>query len=246
MGKNIIITEKQFDYIIKNMRKMPMLNEIYQETRNDSYPISLNETNAKRLIDRHTANGYAIISACRGGNDFGLGDSQRDKDRLAQINKERMRELIADIQKAGFSYTLSYGGFIENKGTENEEGVYERSVIVYAEKRDGSVDMNGLKDFAIAECKKFNQDNVLVVMPNEKPKYINQKGGIDFELDGQATFNDISQTYFTDLHKNTQDKIKQGSKPTRFSFNESLIAPIPQCYSERHVRSLKGEVFLLR
>ena len=55
MGKNIIITEKQFDYIIKNMRKMPMLNEIYQETRNDSYPISLNETNAKRLIDRHTA-----------------------------------------------------------------------------------------------------------------------------------------------------------------------------------------------
>lgn len=43
MGKNIIITEKQFDYIIKNMRKMPMLNEIYQETRNDSYPISLNE-----------------------------------------------------------------------------------------------------------------------------------------------------------------------------------------------------------
>ena len=60
MGKNIIITEKQFDYIIKNMRNMPMLNEIYQETRNDSYPISLNETNAKRLIDRHTANGYAI------------------------------------------------------------------------------------------------------------------------------------------------------------------------------------------
>ena len=49
MGKNIIITEKQFDYIIKNMRKMPMLNEIYQETRNDSYPISLNETNAKKL-----------------------------------------------------------------------------------------------------------------------------------------------------------------------------------------------------
>lgn len=246
MSRNIIITESQYEYIVRGLKNMPLLTEVYGGTKNTSYPISLNETNAKRLLNRHTANGYAIISACRGRDDFNLGDTPQDRQKLANINAERTRQLIADVQKVCFSYTLAYGGFIENKGEANEEHVYERSVIVYAEKRDGKAYPQELYKFAVAECEKFNQDSVLIKMPNDKPKYVKSNGDIDFTFEGEPTFDDISQTYFTDLHKNTQGKIKNGSRPTRFIFTESFIAPKPQCYSESHIRYLKGEVFLLK
>lgn len=224
----------------------PALSEVYVGTTNKSNIVSINETNAKRLLDRHTASGYAIISACRGRAEFNLGDSPNDTRKLAEINQKRTRDLINDIQNNGFSYTLCYGGFVENLGSEDEENVYERSVIVYATKRDGTNDAEALRGFAIEECKRFNQDSVLICMPNEKPQYIKQDGSVDFGFSGNVAFNDIAQTYFKDLHKNTQGKIKSGSKPTRFSFTECYIAPKPQGLSESHTRSLKGEVFLLK
>ena len=224
----------------------PMLSEVYVSTTNKSDIVTINETNAKRLLDKHTSRGYAIISACRGRAEFGLGDTPDDTRKFNEINQKRTRELVKDIQNAGFSYTLCYGGFIENLGEEDEENVYERSVIVYATKRDGSDDVDALRNFAIEECRKFNQDSVLICLPDGKPQYIKQDGTIDFELGGEVAFNDIAQTYFTDLHKNTQSKIKPESKPTRFSFLECYIAPKPMGLSEMHIRELKGEVFLKR
>ena len=235
------ITEREIMGIIKeavykildSSNNAPKLNEVYESTNNNSEIVPINETNAKRLLDRHTANGYAI-----------LGDSLQDNQRLNTINAQRTRELINDIQKQGFSYTLSYGGFIENLGTDDEENVYERSVIVYAQKRNGETNPKDLFDFAIAECGKFNQDSVLIKMPDNTPKYYKKDGTVDFTFDGNVAFNDVAQEYFTDLHKNTEKKINPDTKPTRFSFTECYIAPKPQCYSESHVRSLKGEIFL--
>ena len=246
------ITEREIMGIIKeavykildSSNNAPKLNEVYESTNNNSEIVPINETNAKRLLDRHTANGYAIISACRGKSDFNLGDSLQDNQRLNTINAQRTRELINDIQKQGFSYTLSYGGFIENLGTDDEENVYERSVIVYAQKRNGETNPKDLFDFAIAECGKFNQDSVLIKMPDNTPKYYKKDGTVDFTFDGNVAFNDVAQEYFTDLHKNTEKKINPDTKPTRFSFTDCYIAPKPQCYSESHVRSLKGEIFL--
>ena len=44
------------------------LNECYSEnTSNKGDLVSLNEVNARSLIDRHSADGYVIISPCRGG-----------------------------------------------------------------------------------------------------------------------------------------------------------------------------------
>src|SRR5574344_1896222 len=109
------ITEREIMGIIKeavykildSSNNDPKLNEVYESTNNNSEIVPINETNAKRLLDRHTANGYAIISACRGKSDFNLGDSLQDNQRLNTINAQRTRELINDIQKQGFSYTLS-------------------------------------------------------------------------------------------------------------------------------------------
>lgn len=223
------------------------LTECYSEkTSNKADLVSLNEVNAKSLIDRHTADGYVIISPCRGGADFGLDPNDpTQKEKLAYINNQRVKELVGILKQADFSYTPTYGGFIENQGTPNEENVYERSFVVYNHHKDGSVgDFEELRQFALDMAKKYNQDSVLIQEPNGKPQYVKQDGEVDFGFDGDVAFNDLSQEYFTDLHKNSHKTMRDGSRPTRFSFLESYINPAPQCYGERISRAKMGEIFL--
>jgi hypothetical protein len=224
------------------------LIEYRENTNNHGKIISINENNIKRMISTHSDNGYIVISPCRGGDDFGIDpeENQHESDKLAHINRNRVKSLINDIKQSGFSYTPTYGGFKENLGTSKETTVYERSFIVYnKDKRGNNRDFNELYKFGLEMCRKYNQDSFLVQAPGENPKYITQDGNVDFEFDGGKVFNDVSQEYFTDLHKNTH---KNGDiskrKPTRFSFTEAYVNPKPQCYSERHVRWANGEVFI--
>lgn len=219
----------------------------YRKTNNNGKLVSINENDIKRIISTHSDNGYIVVSPCRGGADFGIDPtkSKSEYDKLAHINKTRIKSIIDDIKKSGFSYTPTYGGFKENLGTEQETIVYERSFIIYNKDRNGNdLNFEDLYNFGLYLCKKYNQDSFLVKAPNDKPKYITQDGSVDYEFDGGVTFNDLSQEYFTDLHKNTHksnDISKR--KPTRFSFTEAFVNPKPQCYSERHTRWLNGEVF---
>ncbi len=225
------------------------LNECYSEkTNNRADLVSLNEVNARSLIDRHTADGYVIISPCRGGADFGLDPNDpRQKEILADINHKRVKEFVNILKQTDFSYTPVYGGFIENKGKENEENVYERSFVVYNHHKDGSVgDFEELRQFALDMARKYNWDSVLIQEPNGKPQYVKQNGEVDFGFDGDIAFNDLSQEYFTDLHKNSHKTMGDDSSPTRFSFLESYINPAPQCYGERVSRARNGEIFLTR
>lgn len=225
------------------------LGECYNEnTGNRADLVSLNEVNARSLIDRHTADGYVIISPCRGGSDFGLDPNDpKQKEMLADINNKRVKEFVDILKHTDFSYTPVYGGFIENKGKENEENVYERSFVVYNHHKDGSVgDFEELRQFALDMARKYNQDSVLIQEPNGKPQYVKQDGEIDFGFDGDIAFNDLSQEYFTDLHKNSHKTMGDGNSPTRFSFLESYINPAPQCYGERVSRARNGEIFLTR
>lgn len=236
-------------YEKNNAKRGNFLTECYSEkTSNKADLVSLNEVNAKSLIDRHTADGYVIISPCRGGADFGLDPNDpTQKEKLAYINNQRVKELIGILKQTDFSYTPTYGGFIENQGTPNEENVYERSFVVYNHHKDGSVgDFEELRQFALDMAKKYNQDSVLIQEPNGKPQYVKQDGEVDFGFDGDVAFNDLSQEYFTDLYKNSHKTMGDGSKPTRFSFLESYINPAPQCYGERVSRAKMGEIFLTR
>jgi hypothetical protein len=233
------------------MKRMGMfapnfLNEIKGGTQNNAPMVSLNELNAKSLINRHTKDGYVIVSPCRGADDFGLDkNNPTDVQKLSNINKQRIREFIDILKQSGFSYTPVYGGFIENKGEENEEHVYERSFVIYPYDKNGNLrEFNELYDFALEMCRKYNQDSVLVAKPNETPKYITKDNNVDMEFSGDVTFNDVSQEYFTDLHKNTNKYDMTNRKPTRFTFEGCYLNPSPQCYSERHVRYLMGEKFL--
>lgn len=242
----INITEARIDNAVKKTLNN-FLKEYRQGTRNNAKLVSINENDIKRMIASHSDSGYIVISPCRGGDDFGINPkaSQAEANQLAQINKERVREIIKDIKASGFSYTPTYGGFIENKGTDKETTVYERSFIVYNKDREGKTgDFRELYEFGLEMCKKYNQDSFLIQAPGEKPKYITQDGTVDMEFNGGKVFNDVSQTYFTDLHKNTHKKGDiNNRKPTRFSFTEAYVNPKPQCYSERHARWMNNEIF---
>jgi hypothetical protein len=238
--------DKSLDLMIRmgeNVINENFLRDFSPHTKNKAKLVSINETNAKRMLDRHTAGGYVIISPCRGYAEFGLTPGV-DKEALAKINNERVKELYQEILNSGFSFTPCYGGFIENLGSEDEENVYEKSFIIYPQKRDGKdVDFEALRAFAIEMGRKFNQDSVLITEPGKNPKYITQSGDVDMEFENEPTFNDLTSEYFTDLHKNTHKSGLNG-KPTRFSFNEVYINPAPQGLSEANVRKSRGEVFI--
>lgn len=246
------LTESQLRGIIKESVKTLLndenfLQEYRKGTFNKARMVSINELNAKTLLDNHSNYCFIVISPCRGYADFGLNPNEKGaKEQLANINKLRVKELIQIIKQSGYSYTPVYGGFIENKGTDNEENVYERSFIIYSQDKKGNVlDVNELVEFGKALAKKYNQDSFLVKIPNEPPRYIKKDGSVDMEFSGNVSFNDLSQQYFTDLHKNTHKFNNIGQrKPTRFSYVECYINPAPQCLSESHVRYCNNEIFL--
>lgn len=223
------------------------LNEFRPHTTNNGSMVSINELNAKSLIDRHSESGYIIVSPCRGYSDFDLDSNDpRSKEELARINNERIKEMIDKIKATNYSYTPTYGGFIENQGTPQEENVYERSFIIYnQDKRGNEGDFKELVKFGQELAKEYNQDSILVKAPNQSPKYITKDGDIDMELGDNVSFNDFSETYFTDLHKNTQKYAKDsGRTPTRFSYVECYINPSPSSLNEAHCRYMTNEVFL--
>ena len=116
--------------VVELMQKMGnypnnFLNEIKGSTENNAPMVSLNELNAKSLIDKHSKEGYVIVSPCKGAEFFGI--DKENKQKLAELNKDRIKEFINILKSTGFSYTPVYGGFIENKDTDAEESVYERS-----------------------------------------------------------------------------------------------------------------------
>ena len=223
------------------------LSDIGHHPSNYARKVSINEVNAKSMLDRHGENGFIVISPCRGYFDFGLNPSdKRDKEKLAHINKERVKDIIKKIKDSGYSYTPVYGGFIENQGTENEESVYERSFVIYnRDKRGNKLNMSNLFDFGLELANIYNQNSFLVKAPDDTPKYYTKDGKVAMEFNGKTTFNDLSQEFFTDLHKNTHKfGNMDGRRPTRFSYVETYINPAPQDLSEAHIRFMKGEVFL--
>ena len=76
----------------------------YRKTNNNGKLVSINENDIKRIISTHSNNGYIVVSPCRGGADFGIDPtkSKSEYDKLAHINKTRIKSIIDDIKKSGF------------------------------------------------------------------------------------------------------------------------------------------------
>lgn len=206
----------------------------------------LDEANLHQLLDKHSKNGYIIISPCRNGKDFGLDITDpKDLKKLQEINNKRVKEFIGIIKKSNWSYMPVYGGFIENKGKENETVVYEKSFMIFNYDKKGTPgDLNELFDFGVEMSQKFNQDSFLYYEPNKKPAYYTKTGELVFDVGNKTKFNDFAEEYFTDLHKNTQNYKGDAGKATRFTFTECYVNPKPYCVNERLMRDKAGEIFL--
>lgn len=244
------IVNETIKEVLNGEKPNNFLHEIYCLGPKKGELRSINENNIKRMINKHSEDGYIVISACRGAGDFGLDlGIQKDKDEFNHINIERTRNLIELLKQSGYAYTPVYGGFIENQGEENEEIVYERSFIVYNHDRKGKkLNFDDLKHFGEEMGAKFNQESILVSPPNGAPKFISTKpknfGEETLSFPNGATFNDLSQPFFTDLHKNTEKFTDMDKRrPTRVSFHEAYVNPKPDMRYEDMYRYYSGEVF---
>ena len=241
MSKNVFFTESQMNFIC----------EVKGGTTSNKHPmVSINEAKVKRMLGFHSKYGYAIVSASRQDySELGIDTNLDNKAELRnQENKNRSMQLLNDIKKAGFADTPTYGSVIENLVEDNQGRVWERSFFIYCKDKNGNpMSFDSLFNFAITMCGKYGQDSVLICKPNGTPTYYTKDGDIDFELGNDVVYNDPSQMYYTDLHKNTDkygDKLKDMA-PTRFSFVcEGFINPAPVSASENFIRRMRGEMFI--
>ena len=178
-----------------------------------------------QLLDKHSENGYIIVSLCNDEDDC-------------------VRKLITIFKKSPWSYMPVYGGFIENKGEENETVVYEKSFMIFNYDKKGNPNkLDDLFNFGVELSKKFNQDSFLYHEPGKKPTYYKYGKHISVFSD-KMKFNDYAEMYFTDLHKNTHEYSGIAAKVTRFKFIGCYANPKPQVVCTRFMRDKAGEIFL--
>ena len=235
-----------------------MINEVQR------YVMPLTESSLNRIM-KHGDNGMIIISACRSEVDSsdpelslrdefekdaefvgGLKSIDSDAlydfehDWLKRRNARKDKELLQDIQEAGYSYTPVYGGY---KGRDSVQSSYEPSYIVYNYYTDGHPgDFDDLKQFACQMCAKYGQESVYVQAPGEAPKYLDKDGNkTNRKSSKNFKFNRDQEEYFTTT---SRDKTNPQQFTADIRFNECYISLRPACYTERMRRTKQGEYIL--
>lgn len=178
-----------------------------------------------QLLDKHSENGYIIVSLCNDEDDC-------------------VRKLITILKKSPWSYMPVYGGFIENKGKVNETVVYEKSFMIFNYDKKGNPNkLEDLFNFGVELSKKFNQDSFLYHEPGKTPTYYTYGKHISVFSD-KMKFNDYAEEYFTGLHQHTHENSGIPAKLTRFKFIGCYANPKPQVVCTRFMRDKAGEIFL--
>ena len=198
------------------------LSDFSPATCNGAPLVNINENRAKQKLDRYSGYGFIVISY--GNSDF-----------------DRIKEMISTIKSRKYSYMPIYGSFSENIGEENEIQTFEKSFVIFNynnKKQVKTDDFSELLDFAMELAQRFEQDSFLCCGPEKNPKYVKTDGTIIAEYENGIVFNDLTKEYWIDLHKNRCGELTQSI------FTGCYINPAPQCYSERHVRYLTGEIFV--
>ena len=176
--------------------------------RTDS--IEMNESDWSRLY-YHKNNGCFMISAYRNEN-------------TEEVNKQKTDKLAKEIKSKGLGYIRILGGFIENKGTENEVEVIEESFFVPKPKNYTDEDFFKI---AINFCKDYNQDSVLISLPNYTQfGYYDKQGKFDFSPGDRMIFNkEHIKEYFSELVYGRRHHIK-------FAFSEWIAVRHPSSVSQ--------------
>ena len=162
-----------------------VMNRFYGIRSNHNKPVRINEATLDRIILKHGDNGLVSVSVWR-------------SDMSQERNEEKTKQLIADLNKFGYSYLPTYGGY---KGTNGVTDEYEPSFYVFNYLPDGQIgDFDKLRSFAIDMCKKYEQNSVLIKAPKQPPIYVNSEGDKVNKLESNIVFkNDAKQEAFTSL-----------------------------------------------
>jgi hypothetical protein len=105
----------------------------------------LTESSMSRMHTYARERNLGVISAYRG-------------EHTEKENRERHKQLEKDLRGLGYGVIHAHGGFVENKGTPQEQTVTERSFIVGGSKEDDKGKLlSDLKKLG----EKYNQDSVL-------------------------------------------------------------------------------------
>lgn len=163
------------------------------------------ESNLSRIV-KHVDGGCMMISASRGN----LSETE---------NKQRTDQLAKDIRDYGLGFVRILGGFIENQGSPEERVVTEESFFV---PMISTLTDDEFFDTAINLCKKYDQDSVLISLPQDTEStkykgfgYYDKNGNLDFLLGTQMSFSEDAVKYYFSM------LVKGNNRGTKFSFTES-------------------------
>ena len=172
--------------------------------------IEMNESDWSRLY-YHKNNGCFMISAYRNENS-------------EEVNKQKTDKLASELKNKNLGFIRILGGFIENKGTPNEVEVVEESFFVPKPK---GVSDEDFFDVAIQLCKNYDQDSVLISLPNYTDfGYYNKQGKFDFSPGDRMIFNkEHIKEYFSELVYGRRHHIK-------FAFSEWIAVRHPSSVSQ--------------
>lgn len=170
----------------------------YIKSSEDIYASSFN-----RAVSHMNKEQCGFITAFREYSSAGEKLSTNEK-------RRRNKQLEADIRASGLTFIKASGGFIENKGTDDEVRVSEDTFCVI-NNRFAPRDFIKLM---VSWCKKYEQDAVLITTPvperskNGQPlvdkpiniigEYYDKNGNVDMKFDN-ATVQDAEE-YFTNIH----------------------------------------------
>lgn len=226
---------------MKNKERLfEVFNKVNGLNENKINRVKINEASLNRILSKHYRDGFIIVTNIRNEN----SDAE---------NKSGFEQLKGDVKSAGYSFIPVYGGFIENKDTEDEVEVEQASLFVPNHKVATTKefdDSNSLKELGIQLSRKYNQDSFLYKPKGEDDEsfFIDKNGNVDTKFSNK-TLNDLTQIYFTRLtpsavgsDKFLGNKGKTDKADRRFTFSESIYINEPPKSNSEAVKRY-GEQF---
>jgi len=258
---------KEVDKIREMLDKINGKTPIKEGVFRDVYFKPLNEVKLNRIVDYHFKNGFITISSERYIPIVNFLNGQEETEenlnnaklrRTEYLNKLRT-ELMSDIKSSGRVYIPLQGGFIEN-GKE----VIESSFLVPRIETD--ITNNGISNdplFKLGEnlCGKYDQYSFLYKAggDNNLSCFYDRNGNADGVEFNALTLNDITQIYFSKLHKDYRikkhDEKRGPGKADRYDKADRrwsntfecivYVQDVAKTTNERRIREMKGELQII-
>ena len=212
----------------------------------------LNETAFSRIVTDYGDTGYIILTSDRSceaelGMPAGKECSEEDVAVQDKVNKDNMKQFLADIREAGFGYIPTLGGYKEDmldpetgEITKVDTDKPENSVIIMA-RPEQRRDHEELKNVGMVLANKYGQDSFFYKPPDEIDEgayWIKPDGSIDMKFD-TFTVNDLKQQFYTQMARGPRHRF------TALDENKELVFRVRTSpTSTAEARRRYGEVFL--